>query len=103
MVYALNVYDIVPGKEALYAEYAEKATPHIAELNVEIVAAGHNPVREVQGQTRNHFVVARFDRVETFDALIEALAADDLHRLREAATDNYIWTIYEDWAFGGAE
>ena len=25
MIYALNVYDIVPGKESMYAEYATEA------------------------------------------------------------------------------
>lgn len=60
MIYALNVYDIIAGKESVYATYAEKAAPLIAGLDMTIVAAGHKPIRELSGQTRNHFVLARF-------------------------------------------
>ena len=97
MIYALNVYDIIPGKEAVYAEYIEKAGPLAAGLNVRVVAAGQNPLRELSGQSRNHFVVAGFPDLAAFDSLMAALRLHDLHRLREAATENYIWTVYEAW------
>jgi Domain of unknown function (DUF1330) len=100
VIYALNVYDIIPGKEAVYARYAENAAPLFTGLDMTIVAAGHKPIREITGQTRDHFVLARFDQLETFESLMAALAARDLHRLREEATANYIWTIYEPWDFG---
>jgi uncharacterized protein (DUF1330 family) len=99
MIYALNVYDVIVGKESVYASYAEQAAPLIEGLDMAIVAAGHNPIREMSGQTRNHFVLAQFPDVETFEALMAALEAHDLHRLREEATENYIWTLYEQWDF----
>ena len=100
MILVLNAYDIIPGKEALYAEYSAKASKHIQNLDVEVVAAGHNPVRELAGQSRNHFVLVRFPDIDAFDALMAALSGDDLHKLREEATKNYIWTAYEPWSFG---
>ena len=90
----------MPGKESLYADYASKASQHIQALDMKLVAAGHNPIREVAGQSRNHFVLAEFANIETFEALMAALKDDDLHRMREEATANYIWTIYEPWMFG---
>jgi len=100
VIYALNVYDIIAGKESDYASYAAQAAAIIERLDMAIIAAGHNPIRELHGQTRNHFVVASFPRLEIFESLMAELAAHDLHRLREQATENYIWTVYESWGFG---
>jgi len=103
MIYALNVYDIIPGKESVYADYAAAAGAVIATLDMRIVAAGDKPIREITGQSRNHFVLAEFADVESFDRLMDGLAERDLHRLRESATENYIWTLYEPWNFGGGD
>jgi len=100
VIYALNVYDVIDGKESVYATYAEKAAPIIDGLGITVVAAGDKAIREISGQTRNHFVVVQFANVETFDALMAGLEANDLHRLREEATENYIWTLYKPWGFG---
>jgi hypothetical protein len=100
MIYALNVYDIVPGKESMYAEYAAGAGVIIGSLDMRIVAAGEKPLRSLCGRARNHFALAEFANVATFDTLMQRLGDADLHRLREGATANYIWTLYEPWLFG---
>lgn len=67
MIYALNLYDLVPGQEARYAEYQRRSAA--------LIAAS----------------VAAFDRLHAL------LAEHDLHRLREVSTANYIWTLFEPW------
>jgi hypothetical protein len=100
VIYALNVYDLIPDKEAIYARYLAQASAAIANLDVTVIAAGEKPIRSLCGQSRNHFIVAQFADEATFDALIAALEERDLHRLREEATENYIWTLYEPWPIG---
>ena len=100
MIYVLNAYDILPDKKSVYEQYAAKASEHFAAVNAEVIAAGHNPVRNLAGQARAHFVVVGFPDIASFEALMDALSRDDLHQLREEATTNYLWTIYEPWGFG---
>jgi uncharacterized protein (DUF1330 family) len=100
MIFALNVYDVIPGKESLYADYATKAAAVAAALDVKFVAAGTEVRREIMGQTRNHFAVVEFQDIDAFDVFMQKLADEDLHKLREQATENYIWTLYDKWVFG---
>lgn len=99
MIYALNVYDIIPGKESTYARYVESIAPLFENFDMAVAAAGQNPIREISGQTRNHFALVQFADIENFDGFMAALKENDFHRLREESTDNYLWTIYEAWGF----
>jgi hypothetical protein len=100
MIHGLNVYDIIPGKESIYASYVEKSPPLFKNFDMGVAAAaGENWLREISGQTRNHFALVQFADLENFDGFIAALAENDFHRLREEATENYLWTVYEAWGF----
>lgn len=100
MIFALNVYDVVPGKESVYADYAVKAAAVAETLDIKFVGAGTDVLREIMGQTRNHFALVEFRDVEAFDVFMQKLADNDLHKLRESSTENYIWTLYDKWEFG---
>lgn len=63
------------------------------------MAGGDIVIREIVGQTRNHFVFVQFPDLEAFEELMKDLKAADLRHLREDATENYIWTLYEAWGF----
>ncbi len=99
-IYALDVYDVVTVKESIHATYAEKTASIIEQLGLNVVAGGDIVIREIVGQARNHFVVVQFPDLEVFEELMEGLKAAGLHHLREDATENYIWTLYEAWGFG---
>jgi hypothetical protein len=99
MSHGLNVYDIIPGKESIHASYVEKIPPLFKNFDMGVAAAGENWLREISGQTRNHFALVQFADLENFDGFIAALAENDFHRLREEATENYLWTVYEAWGF----
>ena len=100
VIYALNVYDIVAGKESLYASYAAQAAAVAETIDVKFIAAGDKTLREIAGQSRSHFALVKFADLETFDFFMRKLDENDLHRLREEATENYIWTLYDPWKFG---
>lgn len=98
MRYALNVFNLVPGKEDDYREYSVRAGRIIKRLGGRVVAAGRNPVRELHGETtRRCLIVVAFPSEAVFQQFLDEAEREDIHRLREGATSDYIWTLYEPW------
>ncbi|GAB5380121.1 MAG: hypothetical protein Alis3KO_24300 [Aliiglaciecola sp.] len=97
MIYALNLYDIKEGKEAIYQQYVLKATAQLKGLDAKPVCSGTHPIRSLKGNTRQHMLVMGFGSEEDFDSFMQRLEANDLHSLRESSTENYIWTLFEHW------
>ena len=97
MIYAMNLYDLKAGMEDTYREYMMKTAELIADLDAEPVVSGHQPIRTLAGEQRSHCVVIRFASREVFDTMIERQNQQGVNLLRERATENYIWTLYEDW------
>lgn len=49
MIYALNVYDIIPSKESLYTSCVEEISPLFKNFDMRIAAAGGNSLPEISG------------------------------------------------------
>jgi len=97
MIYAMNLYDLREGKEEVYKEYLRKAIEAAGGDDMKLVAAGQRPIKTLKGQERSKFIVMQFGSVEVFNTLMENAERADIHKLREEATENYIWTLYENW------
>lgn len=98
MLYALNVFNLVPGREDDYREYNLRAGRIIYGLGGRVVAAGRDPVRELHGgESRRYLIVVEFPSDAAFQQFLDQAEQDDIHRLREAATTEYIWTLYQPW------
>lgn len=97
MIYALNLYDIKEGEEDTYRQYVTQATAQLKGLNAKPVCTGNPPVRRLKGDSRQHMLVMKFGNEADFDAFMQRLEEEDLHRLRESSTENYIWTLYKHW------
>lgn len=98
MIYALNVFNFVSGKEAEYADYSVKAGRIIYGLGGRVVASGHKPLRELTtDQSREQFIVVEFPSQEAFDEFHKEASRQDIHRLREGSTTDYIWILFEPW------
>lgn len=100
MIFAMNLYDIVEGKEDIYKEYMKQSVELMEGIDAEPVAAGHNPRKELSGETREHFVIMKFGSMKDFDSLMERQEANEVNKLREVSTENYIWTMYDEWDLG---
>ena len=99
MIYSMNLYDILTGKEAIYSRYiteASQATAHLQNQG-KIIAAGINPIKQIHGKTRSHFIVMEFRSLSAFETLLAVLDEQNISQLREQATENYIWTQFEPW------
>jgi len=100
MIFAMNLYDIVEGKEELYKEYMKQSIELMDGIDAEPVAAGHNPRKALSGKARGHFVIMKFGSMQDFDTLMERQEANEVNTLREASAENYIWTMYDEWDLG---
>jgi pimeloyl-ACP methyl ester carboxylesterase len=98
MIYALNVFNLIPGFEDQYRDYSVKAGKIIYRMGGRVVAAGTDPLRNMHGdRERRHMIVVEFPSEEVFQNFIDEAERDDIHRLRETATRDYIWTLYKNW------
>lgn len=100
MVYAMNLYDIRAGKEDVYKEYMKRSAEVAVGIDAEPLIAGHSPLQTMVGKQRSHFAVVRFACKSDFEKLMDRHRETGINLLREEATENYIWTLYEDWDIG---
>lgn len=97
MLYALNVFDIVPGKEAVYKDYSLKAGRIIYGLGGRVISSGRGP-ETLRGEPgRECFILVEFASREVFQQFHEAATEQDIHLLRETSTRNYIWQLFPPW------
>ena len=98
MIYALNVFNFVPGKEAIYADYSVKAGKIIYGLGGRVISSGYRPIQHLKTDVqRDQFIVVQFPSKEVFEQFHAEAERQDIHRLREEATTDYIWALFEPW------
>jgi uncharacterized protein (DUF1330 family) len=98
MIYALNLFNLIPGKENDYRDYSVKAGRIIFGLGGKVVSAGTGPLREMHGETtRRQLIVVEFPSLEVFEQFIDEAENQNIHHLRENSTTDYIWTLYHPW------
>jgi uncharacterized protein (DUF1330 family) len=101
MIYVLNLYDLIPGKEDQYRDYMRQAGPLLAKFGARPVVTAHAPLAMLEGDNeRAHMIIVEFPDKSAFDEFYAAADAAKLHPLREGATRNYIWTVYDGWDLG---
>jgi uncharacterized protein (DUF1330 family) len=98
VVYALNVFNLLPGRENEYRDYSVKAGKIIYGMGGRVIAAGRDPLRKLHGDTeRRYLIVVEFPSEAVFQAFIDEADKQDIHHLRENACTDYIWTLYQPW------
>ena len=97
-VFALNVFNLLPGKEDQYRDYSVKAGRLIYGFGGKVVASGWQPIRRMhEDRERRQFIVVEFPSQAVFQQFIDEAEQQDIHRLRETACSDYIWTLYAPW------
>jgi len=98
MVYALNVFNLLPEKESDYREYSIKAGKIIYGKGGKVITSGWKPIRNIHGDIQSKYmIVVEFPSEKIFQEFLDEAEEDNIHILREESTKNYIWTLYENW------
>ena len=98
MVYALNIFNLVSGKESLYREYSVKAGKIIYSKGGKVLSSAWKPIRKMKGDIeRRYMIVVEFPSKEVFQEFLDKAKSENIHQLRESSTKDYIWTLYEPW------
>ena len=98
MPYALNLFNLVPGKEDQYRRYSVLAGKIIYGLGGRVVLAGHAPLRYLHADVeRRQLIVVDFPSEAVFQQFLDEAERQHIHELREGATTDYIWTLFEQW------
>jgi uncharacterized protein (DUF1330 family) len=98
MVYALNLFNLVPGREDDYRTYTEQAGRIIHGVGGRVVNASWKPIRRLHDdRERRHMIIVQFPSEDAFRGFLDEAERQGIHALREASTADYIWTLYEPW------
>ena len=97
MIYAVNLFDVIPHKKDTYRDYSVKAGRIIYGLGGRVLASGCCPETLVADRTRKCFILVEFPSREVFQKFHDTASAQDIHRLRESSTTNYIWQLFQPW------
>ena len=98
MVYALNVFNIIKGKENNYREYSVKAGKIIYGKGGRVISSGYSPIRKLHGDIeRNYMIIVEFPNEKIFQDFLDEAETQGIHPLREKALTDYIWTLYKPW------
>lgn len=98
MIYALNVFNLAPGREDDYRKYSVLAGKIIYGVGGKVIASGWQPLRRLhEDRERRQMIVVEFPSEEAFQRFIDEGERQDIHRLRENSTLDYIWTLYNPW------
>ena len=97
MIYAVNLFDVVPEQEAMYKDYSLKAGRIIYGLGGRVIASGWHPETLKADRDRTCFILVEFPSREAFQEFHDKASEQDIHRLREASTTHYIWQLFEPW------
>jgi len=99
MIYALNLFNFVAGKEEMYRRYNAKASKIVYRLGGRLVCAGNKPVKYLTGDIkRDQLIIVEFPSPEVFEQFHAEAEKQGLHQLREASTCDYIWILFEPWS-----
>ena len=98
VIYALNLFNLVHGKEDMYRDYSVKAGRIIYGLGGRVVSSGYKPIRYLEGDVnREQFIIVEFPSEEAFERFHSEAEQHGIHRLREESTSDYIWTLFQPW------
>lgn len=102
MIVVLNLFDLVRGREALYAEYLDRVQPILIRHGAKVLFYGR--VRALfKGQSvQEHCGMIGYENIASLRALSHDPEFVAIKELRDASTTNYVLSVYEETAANGA-
>jgi uncharacterized protein (DUF1330 family) len=98
MIVVLNLFDIVPGKEAAYAEYLHRVQTLLERHTARILFYGRTKA-VFRGQcTQDYCGIIAYEGMDQLRRFSEDPEFAEIRPLRDASTSNYVLTVIEEAA-----
>lgn len=97
MIVVLNLFDIVRGKEAMYAEYLRRVQPILDRYNAKVLVYGLTRMIYM-GDCKQEFCgMIAYESLDRLRELSHDPEFNEIRPLRDNSTKNYVLTAIEDF------
>lgn len=96
MLIALNLFDIVPGKEALYAEYLRRVSPILERHHARVLFYGRTRARFLGSCGQEYCGIIAYQTPEDLCSFSRDPEFVEIRLLRDGSTHNYVLTVAEE-------
>ena len=102
MIVVLNLFDLVLGQEAVYAEYLDRVQPILVRHGAKILFYGQARATFLGQCTRDYCGVIGYEDMAALRTFSRDPDFTAIRQLRDASTMNYVLTVYEETGADGA-
>lgn len=95
MIAVLNLFDIVPGREKTYAEYLRKVQPILDRYKAKVLLYGLTRMIYMGNCSQQYCGIIAYRSLRDLRELSHDTAFNEIRRLRDEATENYVLTAIE--------
>jgi uncharacterized protein (DUF1330 family) len=96
MLIALNLFDIIPGKEALYAEYLRRVAPILERNHARVLFYGRTRARFLGSCGQEYCGIIAYENPEDLCSFSRDPEFLEIRSLRDDSTRNYVLTVAEE-------
>lgn len=98
MIFVLNLFDVIPGREAQYAEYLRRVQPLLDSHGAEVVLYGQTRAVFMGRCGQQFFGLIAYPDLQALRNLSHDRPFIEIRPLRDESTANYCMTAIEDFA-----
>ncbi len=96
MIIVLNLFDIVSGKEALYAEYLRRVGPVLERHHARVLFYGRTRARFLGSCSQEYCGLIAYEDPTDLARFSRDPEFIEIKRMRDGATRNYVLTVVEE-------
>ena len=95
MLFVLNLFDIVPGREADYAEYLRLVEPILDRYGAKVLLYGQTRMIYMGNCTQEYCGLVAYPDIKSLRNLSHDPQFEAIRPLRDDSTTNYVLTVIE--------
>jgi len=97
LIVVLNLFDIIPGKEKVYAEYLRRVQPILDRYGAKVLVYGLTRTVYMGTCDQQYCGLIGYPDLDSLKRLSQDPAFHEIRPLRDNATANYVLTAVEDF------
>ncbi len=97
MIVVLNLFDIIPGREAQYARYLRRVQPILERHDARVLVYGLTRAIYMGNAAQQYCGLIAYPSLKRLKGLSNDPEFQEIRRLRDESTENYVLTTIEDF------